>query len=69
MSIILTGDGVSQGIRIGRAIVVNKDNIDFVPSFITKTEVTSESKKVYQCFTTKKNIRNLQTKLRIIKLF
>ena len=44
MSIILTGDGVSQGIRIGRAIVVNKDNIDFVPSFITKTEVTSESK-------------------------
>ena len=45
MSIILTGDGVSQGIRIGRAIVVNKDNIDFVPSFITKTEVTSESKK------------------------
>ncbi len=45
MSIILTGDGVSQGIRIGQAIVVNKDNIDFVPSFITKSQITNESKK------------------------
>ena len=45
MSIILTGDGVSQGIRIGKAIVVNKDNIDFVPSFITKSQITNESKK------------------------
>ena len=71
MSIILTGDGVSQGIRIGRAIVVNKDNIDFViPSFITKTQVTSESKKFINALDKlKKNIRNPQIKLRIIKLF
>ena len=45
MSIILTGDGVSRGISIGNAVVVNKDNIDYAPSFISKHEIKKESKK------------------------
>ena len=45
MSIILTGDGVSRGICIGNAIVVNKDNIDYAPSFIDKSEAFYEKEK------------------------
>ena len=45
MSIIITGDGVSRGVCIGQAIVVYKDNIDHAPSFISKSQVNSESKK------------------------
>ena len=45
MSIILTGDGVSRGICIGNAIVVNKDNIDYAPSFIDKSEAFNEKEK------------------------
>ena len=46
MSIIITGDGVSRGVCIGQAIVVYKDNIDHAPSFISKSQVNSESKNV-----------------------
>ena len=45
MSIIITGDGVSRGICIGQAIVVYKDNIDHAPSFVSKNQVSKESKK------------------------
>ena len=45
MSIIITGDGVSRGICIGQAIVVNKDNIDHAPSFVNKNQVSKEAKK------------------------
>ena len=45
MSIIITGDGVSRGICIGQAIVVYKDNIDQAPSFVSKNQVSKESKK------------------------
>ena len=45
MSIIITGDGVSRGVCIGQAILVYKDNIDHAPSFISKSQVNSESKK------------------------
>ena len=45
MSIILTGDGVSRGICIGQALIVHKDNIDYTPSFITKTQIKRETKK------------------------
>ena len=45
MSIILTGDGVSRGICIGQALIVYKDNIDYTPSFITKTQIKIETKK------------------------
>ena len=45
MSIIITGDKVSQGICIGHAFVVNKDNIDHNPSFIKKNQIKKESKR------------------------
>ena len=45
MSIIITGDGVSRGICIGEAILVYKDNIDHVPSFVSKNLVNRESKR------------------------
>ena len=45
MSIIITGDKVSQGICIGNALVVYKDNIDHNPSFITKKQIKKESKR------------------------
>tara|TARA_Y100001936_G_scaffold87488_1_gene85870 strand:- start:3281 stop:4999 length:1719 start_codon:yes stop_codon:yes gene_type:complete len=45
MSIIITGDKVSQGICIGHAFVVNKDSIDHNPSFITKNQIKKESKR------------------------
>ena len=45
MSIIITGDGVSRGICIGQAIVVYKDNIDHSASFVSKNQVSKESKK------------------------
>ena len=45
MSIILTGVGVSSGICIGDAIIVNKDNINYSPSYIRKPQVKDEIKK------------------------
>ena len=45
MSIILTGVGVSSGICIGDAIIVNKDNINYSPSYIRKSQVKDEIKK------------------------
>ena len=45
MSIIITGDRVSQGICIGHAVLVYKDNIDQTPSYITKNQIKRESKR------------------------
>tara|TARA_Y100000389_G_C17468592_1_gene528080 strand:- start:2019 stop:3737 length:1719 start_codon:yes stop_codon:yes gene_type:complete len=45
MSIILKGDSVSKGISIGQAIIVNKDRINYVPSFIKKSQCSKEIKK------------------------
>ena len=45
MSIILKGLSVSRGICIGKAILINKDDINYVPSYIKKTQVKSETKR------------------------
>ncbi len=45
MSIIINGDGVSKGVCIGNAIIINKDNIDYSPSFIKKSQTDKEIKK------------------------
>ncbi len=45
MSIILKGISVSKGICIGKAVLINKDDIDHAPSFIKKTQVKSETKR------------------------
>ena len=45
MSIILKGLSVSKGICIGKAILINKDDINYAPSYIKKSQVKSESKR------------------------
>ncbi len=45
MSIIINGDGVSKGVCIGNAIIINKDNIDYAPSFIKKSQIDKEIQK------------------------
>ena len=45
MSIILKGLSVSKGICIGKAIIINKDDIDYAPSFIKKSQVKTEVEK------------------------
>jgi len=45
MSIILKGLSVSSGICIGKAILINKDDINYAPSYIKKSQVKSETKR------------------------
>ena len=45
MSIIINGDRVSKGVCIGRAIIINKDNIDYSPTFIKKSQIDKEINK------------------------
>ncbi len=45
MSIILKGLSVSRGICIGKALIINKDDIDHAPSFIKKSQIKSEIKR------------------------
>ena len=45
MSILLKGLSVSKGICIGKAILINKDDINYVPSFIKKSQTKSEVNK------------------------
>ena len=45
MSIILKGLSVSTGICIGKAILINKDDINYTPSYIKKSQVKSETKR------------------------
>ena len=45
MSIIIKGLSVSTGICIGKAILINKDDINYAPSFIKKSQVKIETKR------------------------
>ncbi len=45
MSIIINGDRVSKGVCIGSAIIINKDNVDYSPTFIKKSQIDKEIKK------------------------
>ena len=45
MSILLKGLSVSKGICIGKAILINKDDINYAPSFIKKSKIKSEINK------------------------
>jgi phosphotransferase system enzyme I (PtsI) len=45
MSIIIKGLSVSTGICIGKAILINKDDINYAPSFIKKSQVKNETKR------------------------
>ena len=55
MSIIINGSGVSKGVCIGMAIVVNKDNIDYAPSFIKKSQINKEISKFTNALSSIKN--------------
>ncbi len=73
MSIIINGDSVSKGICIGSAMIINKDDIDFAPSFIKKSQVDKEIQKFTRALSdikteykkSKDKVRNNET---IIKL-
>ena len=45
MSIVIKGLSVSTGICIGKAILINKDDINYAPSFIKKSQVRIETKR------------------------
>ncbi len=45
MSIIIKGLSVSTGICIGKAILISKDDINYAPSFIKKSQVKIETKR------------------------
>ena len=45
MSIIIKGLSVSTGICIGKAILISKDDINYAPSFIKKSQVKTETKR------------------------
>ena len=65
MSIIIAGDKVSQGICIGHAFVVYKDNIDHNPSFITKNQIKKESKRCLDVINQlKKEYKKSSTKIK-----
>ncbi len=73
MSIIINGAGVSKGVCIGNAIIINKDNIDYAPSFIKKPQVKKEVQKFTQALNDikseyKKSKDKIQGNETIIKL-
>ena len=73
MSIILTGVGVSSGICIGDAIIVNKDNINYSPSYIRKSQVKDEIKKFEKALSRlrqeyQKSINKIKNNQTIVKL-
>ena len=45
MSIIIKGLSVSTGICIGKAVLINKDDINYAPTFIKKSQVKIETKR------------------------
>ena len=45
MSIIIKGLSVSTGICIGKATLISKDDINYAPSFIKKSQVKTETKR------------------------
>lgn len=73
MSIILTGVGVSSGICIGDVIIINKDNINYSPSYIRKSQVKEEIKKFENALSRlrkeyQKSINKIKNNQAIIKL-
>jgi phosphoenolpyruvate-protein kinase (PTS system EI component) len=42
MSLIIKGDSISKGICLGEAIYIDKNNIDYAPSFIKKSQIAKE---------------------------
>ena len=73
MRIILTGVGVSSGICIGDAIIINKDNINYSPSYIRKSQVKDEIKKFENALSRlrkeyQKSINKIKNNQAIIKL-
>ena len=73
MSIILKGLSVSRGICIGKAILINKDDINYVPSYIKKTQVKSETKRFLKSLVSikedyKKSRDKIKNNLPMVKL-
>tara|TARA_B100000900_G_scaffold278358_1_gene238035 strand:+ start:1 stop:1719 length:1719 start_codon:yes stop_codon:yes gene_type:complete len=75
MSIIINGDSVSKGVCIGSAIIINKDNIDYSPTFIKKSQIDKEIKKFTSAINTikaeynksKDKVRGNQTIIKLIE--
>jgi phosphotransferase system enzyme I (PtsI) len=45
MSLIINGESISKGICIGQAVRIDKNNIDYVPSYIKKSQIPKEIEK------------------------
>ncbi len=61
MSLIIKGDSISKGICLGEAIYIDKNNIDYAPSFIKKSQIAKEIEKFKKSLT---NIREEYEKSR-----
>jgi phosphotransferase system enzyme I (PtsI) len=73
MSIILKGLSVSRGICIGKAILINKDDINYAPSYIKKSQVKSETKRFLKSLVSikeeyKKSRDKIKNNLPMVKL-
>ena len=42
MSLIISGESISKGICIGRSVRIDKNNIDYAPSYIKKNQISKE---------------------------
>ena len=45
MSLIINGESISKGICIGQAVRIDKNNIDYAPSYIKKSQIPKEIEK------------------------
>ena len=45
MSLIINGESISKGICIGQAVRIDKNNIDYAPSYIKKSQIPKEVEK------------------------
>ena len=54
MSLIINGESISKGICIGQAVHIDKNNIDYAPSYIKKSQIPREIEKFKKSLT---NIR------------
>ena len=45
MSLIINGESISKGICIGQAVHIDKNNIDYAPSYIKKSQIPKEVEK------------------------
>jgi hypothetical protein len=44
MSLIINGESISKGICIGQAVHIDKNNIDYAPSYIKKSQIPKRLK-------------------------